>query len=175
MGRLAMKSFANVGGTMLSGLVALATAMTAVPAAASTVDSCRAFASKVFNVPSMRSPAAVTVVYVFDVAKADSRELGHILQPPRGSLENYHLDAGTGRQLLTYTSGRVGDIVWAIREIQEMCLREQDDGFRLTTVRVSGKGVDVKVGPDPAVLSDFRTLTVVGPTTETRITRTSKF
>lgn len=123
-------------------------------------DSCHATQVKLFNAPTLLNsyPKAVRVVYVFDLTRANRPLVTRILRPPPGSLETFQLSVGEGEQFLTYTTGRIGDIFGASREVREMCLREKEDGFHLRTVRVVGDGVDVRVGPDAALMPNSRTL-----------------
>jgi hypothetical protein len=108
---------------------------------------------KIFNDPALRNERQklAHVTYVFDVTHANAALLKRTMLPPLGSLETRQLLVADGQMILTYETGRVGDIYGASSEIREMCLRERDDGFHLRTVRVSEDGFDIKVGPDSAV------------------------
>lgn len=149
-------------GTILGAVIATVL-VGAAPAKASTRESCRALLSTLFNSaalkPRLLTRTPVQVVYVFDVEKADPRELKHILSPPLGSRERFHLDVDRSGQLLTYVTGRIGDMAAASNEIQTMCRRENDDGFKLRTVRVIGTEIDVRSGPDAARLPQSSTIT----------------
>jgi hypothetical protein len=122
------------------------------PFEAQAARSCRAKLVTIFNTPALLNalPTPVRVVYVFDVRHADRREVKHILMSAIGSRESFSFFVSPDQHLVTYMTGRIGDLAGASNEIYAMCTRESDDGFRLRTVRIIGDGVDVRIGPDKA-------------------------
>jgi hypothetical protein len=122
------------------------------PSEAQASKYCRAKLVTIFNTPALLNarPAPVRVVYVFDVRNADQREVRHILMPAIGSRESFSVFYSPDQYLISYMTGRIGDLAGASNEIYAMCTRESDDGFHLRTVRIIGDGVDVRIGPDKA-------------------------
>ena len=145
-----------------TGILVVAFLLDMLPFEARAEKKCRAKLVTIFNTPALLNAKAtpVRVVYVFDVRNADRREVRRIQMPAIGSQEAFHVDVGPNHYLVTYKTGRIGDLAGSSNEIFQMCMKDKDYGFRLQTVRIIGDGIDVRVGPDKAVEPVSRTGTI---------------
>jgi hypothetical protein len=156
----------GLSASVATGILVVAFLPDVLPFNANPEENCRAELVTIFNTPALRNakPTPVRVIYVFDVRNADQREVRRMQMPAIGSQEAFHVDSGPDQHLITYMTGRIGDLADSGNEIFEMCMKDKDYGFRLQTVHIIGDGIDVRVGPDKAVEPFGRTGTIVTST-----------